>query len=68
MPALENAKHEAACLAYLADRERIGWRAYRSVYPNSSQHAAETAFGRLLKKRASWCGSRSCRMRPRTAR
>jgi hypothetical protein len=31
MPALENAKHEAACLAYLADRERIGWRAYRSA-------------------------------------
>jgi hypothetical protein len=31
MPARENAKHEAACLAYLADRERIGWRAYRSA-------------------------------------
>lgn len=49
MKVLANAKHEAVALAYLADPQKIGWRAYRSVYPKSSQHAAETAFGRLLK-------------------
>lgn len=50
MSALKNAKHEAVLQAYVADREKIGWRAYKAVYPKSSQHAAETAFGRLLKK------------------
>ena len=49
MPVLANAKHEAVALAYLGDREKIGWRAYKKVYPKSSQHAAETAFSRLLK-------------------
>ena len=49
MPVLANAKHEAVALAYLADPEKIGWRAYKKVYPKSSQHAAETAFSRLLK-------------------
>jgi phage terminase small subunit len=49
MPALANAKHEAVAIAYLADPERIGWRAYRKAYPKSSQRAAETCFGRLLK-------------------
>lgn len=50
MPALKNAKHEAVAQAYIADAERSGPRAYRGVYPKSSQHAAETAYGRLLKK------------------
>jgi phage terminase small subunit len=49
MPILANAKHEAVAQAYIADPEKIGWRAYRKVYPGSSQHAAETCFGRLLK-------------------
>jgi phage terminase small subunit len=49
MPALKNAKHEALAQAYIADRERIGWRAYKAVYPKSSQRAAETGFSRLLK-------------------
>jgi hypothetical protein len=49
MPVLANAKHEAVAQAYVADPERIGWRAYRKVYPNSSRHAAETAWTRLLK-------------------
>jgi phage terminase small subunit len=49
MPVLKNAKHEAVALAYLSDPKKIGWRAYRKIYPKSSQHAAETAFGRLLK-------------------
>src|SRR6266852_4683645 len=49
MPALANAKHEAVAIAYLADPERIGWRAYRKAYTKSSQRAAETCFGRLLK-------------------
>jgi hypothetical protein len=49
MPVLKNAKHEAVALAYLADPEKIGWRAYQKVYPKSSQHASEVAFSRLLK-------------------
>jgi hypothetical protein len=44
-----NPRHEGVAQAYIADPERIGWRAYKSVYPNSSQHAAETGFSRLLK-------------------
>src|ERR1700734_1237668 len=49
MSVLSNAKHEAVALAYLTDPEKIGWRAYRKVYPKSTRHAAETAFGRLMK-------------------
>jgi phage terminase small subunit len=49
MPALANAKHEAVAIAYIADPERIGWRAYCKVYPKSSQPAAEAAFSRLLR-------------------
>lgn len=46
---LKNAKHEAVAQAYFTDPARVGWKAYQGVYPNSSQHAAETAFSRLLK-------------------
>jgi phage terminase small subunit len=46
---LTNAKHEAVALAYLADPERVGWRAYRKVYPKSTRHAAECGFTRLQK-------------------
>ena len=46
---LANAKHEAVALAYLTDPERVGWRAYRKVYPRSSRHAAECGFTRLQK-------------------
>ncbi len=49
MPPLPNAKHEAVALAYLTDPEKVGWRAYKAVYPKSSRHAAETGFGRLMK-------------------
>ena len=49
MPAIDNAKHEAVALAYIADPAKIGPNAYRKVYPKSSKHAAETAFSRLLK-------------------
>lgn len=49
MAILANPKHEAVALAYLADPHKIGWRAYKAIYPKSSKHAAETAFGRLLK-------------------
>lgn len=49
MPALANAKHEAVLQAFLSDPKRIGWRAYKTVYRKSSQHAAETAWSRLLK-------------------
>ncbi len=49
MPALKNAKREAVLAAYIADPERVGWRAYRRIYPKSSRHAAETAWSRLLK-------------------
>jgi len=47
---LANAKHEAVALAYLADPEKIGWRAYRRAYPKSSRHTAENCFSRLMKK------------------
>jgi hypothetical protein len=40
MPALANPKHEAVAQAFIADPERIGWRAYSQVYPKSSQRAA----------------------------
>lgn len=49
MAALRNAKHEAVLAAFIADAERVGWRAYRAVYPKSSQRASETAWSRLLK-------------------
>jgi hypothetical protein len=50
VPILSNQRHEAVALAYIADPQKIGWRAYQSVYPKSSQHAAETMFSRMLKK------------------
>jgi hypothetical protein len=50
MPVLMNQKHEAVAQAYIADPERVGWRAYQQAYPNASQHGAETGFSRLLKK------------------
>ena len=54
MPILPNQRHEAVALAYIADPQKIGWRAYQSVYPKSSQHAAETGFSRMLKN-AEFC-------------
>jgi phage terminase small subunit len=52
LPVLSNAKHEAVAQAYIADPAKVGWRAYKSVYPQSSRRAAETAFGRLMKDKA----------------
>ena len=49
MTTLANAKHEAVAQAFIADQERVGWRAYRAIYPKSSQHAAESGWARLLK-------------------
>lgn len=49
MPILKNAKHEAVLQAFIADAERIGWRAYGKIYPNSSQRGAENGFSRLVK-------------------
>jgi phage terminase small subunit len=46
---LSNPKHEAVALAYLADPEKIGRRAYQSVYPKATDAAADVAFSRLLK-------------------
>lgn len=46
---LKNAKHEAVLQAYVAEPKRIGFKAYRVVYPNSSDAAAATGFSRLLK-------------------
>lgn len=46
---LQNAKHEAVLQAYVADKEHVGWRAYVSVYPKSSEAAAATGFSRLLR-------------------
>lgn len=50
MAVLSNPKHEAVAQGIIADVERNGPRAYRAVYPKASPHAAETAFGRLLRK------------------
>jgi phage terminase small subunit len=50
MTTLTNAKHEAVAQAFIADSERIGWRAYHQVYPESSKHTAENCFSRLMKK------------------
>jgi phage terminase small subunit len=41
-------KHEDVALAYIADPEKNGARAYRSVYPKSSISASKVAFSRLL--------------------
>lgn len=49
MSALKNPKHESVLAAFLKDSERVGWRAYQSAYPKSSQRAAETGWSRLLK-------------------
>jgi hypothetical protein len=49
MPILSNKRHEALATAYIADPEKVGWRAYQRIYQKSSQHAAETGFSRLLK-------------------
>ena len=49
MSILPNQRHEAVALAYIADPEKVGWRAYQSVYVKSSQPAAEVAFSRLLR-------------------
>src|SRR5262245_13027023 len=48
MTILTNAKHEAVAQTFIADRERVGWRAYRAAYPETSQRAAVTGFSRLL--------------------
>jgi hypothetical protein len=52
MPVLSNQRHEGVAQAYIADPEKVGWKAYKKVYPKSSQHAAETGFSRLLLKNA----------------
>jgi phage terminase small subunit len=52
LPVLANAKHESVVQAFIADPAKVGWRAYKAAYPQSSQRAAETAFGRLMKDKA----------------
>jgi phage terminase small subunit len=46
---LSNAKHEAVLQSYIVDPQRVGYKAYLVVYPNSSDAAAKTGFSRLLK-------------------
>lgn len=50
MPVLSNPKHEAVVHAYIRDPSRIGWKAYKSAFPKAKQHAAQTAWSRLLRK------------------
>jgi phage terminase small subunit len=50
VPILSNQRHEAVALAYIADPQKIGWRAYQSVYSKSSRPAAESGFSRMLRK------------------
>jgi phage terminase small subunit len=52
MKVLSNAKHEAVARALIADPKSVGWRAYKSVYPKCSRHAAETRYSRLSKNAA----------------
>lgn len=54
---LKNAKHERVLQAWIADAERVWWKSWKSVYPKSSQHAAETSCSRLLKS-AEFCARR----------
>jgi phage terminase small subunit len=49
MKVLSNPKHEAVARALIADPESVGWRAYKSVYPKCSRHAAENGYTRLSK-------------------
>jgi hypothetical protein len=68
VPILSNQRHEAVALAYIADPEKIGWRAYQSVYSKSSRPAAESGFSRMLRKakfRAEWP---NCRLELRPTR
>ncbi len=46
---LKSAKHEAVLQAFIADPERVGYKAYLVVYPKSSKDAASTGFSRLLR-------------------
>lgn len=46
---LANAKHEAVLQAFIADGQRIGFKAYLVVYPKSSEAAAQTGWSRLLR-------------------
>ena len=50
VPILSNQRHEAVALAHISDPEKIGWRAYQSVYSKSSRPAAESGFSRMLRK------------------
>lgn len=50
MPALRNPKHEAIVQAYIADPERVGWRAYRAVHPDATQRSAENGWSRLVRR------------------
>jgi hypothetical protein len=54
VPILSNQRHEAVALAHISDPEKIGWRAYQSVYSKSSRPAAESGFSRMLRK-AKFC-------------
>ena len=55
MPILTNQRHEAVAQAYIADPERVGWKAYKQVYPHASQRGAENGFSRLMKKNSEFC-------------
>ena len=49
MTILKNPKHEAVAQAYVIDPHKVGWKAYKFVYPKASEHAAECGFTRLYK-------------------
>src|SRR5262245_12185664 len=55
MPVLTNQRHEAVAQAYIADPERVGWKAYKQVYLHASQRGAENGFSRLMKKNSEFC-------------
>lgn len=49
MPILKNQRHEAVAQAYVLDPHKVGWKAYKFVYPEASQRSAEVLFSQLLR-------------------
>jgi len=44
---LANKKHEAVAQAFIKSRDKVGWRAYASVFPGTSDVAARKNWSRL---------------------
>jgi hypothetical protein len=49
MPILKNNRYEAVAQAYVLDPHKVGWKAYKLVYPKASQRGCENGFCLLMK-------------------